>query len=112
MQPVVAAGIARDACCISRTYLGPGQPSWRPPGRAEPVGSHLQVTLLVHCRGGEVPMAMGPWDPMAASRGRLLASDAEREQVIDALKAAFAQGLLTSPGLASSQRRMFSHCAA
>ena len=43
-------------------------------------------------------MATGPWDPMAAaaaSRGRLLASDAEREQVIDALKAAFVQGLLT-----------------
>ena len=43
-------------------------------------------------------MAIGPWDPMAAaaaSRGRLLASDAEREQVIDALKTAFAQGLLT-----------------
>jgi Domain of unknown function (DUF1707) len=43
-------------------------------------------------------MAIGPWDPMAAaaaSRGRLLASDAEREQVIDALKAAFTAGLLT-----------------
>ena len=43
-------------------------------------------------------MATGPWDPMAAaaaSRGRLLASDAEREQVLDALKAAFARGLLT-----------------
>ena len=43
-------------------------------------------------------MATGPWDPMAAaaaSRGRLRASDAEREQVIDAIKAAFVQGLLT-----------------
>ena len=43
-------------------------------------------------------MATGPWDPMAAaaaSRGLLRASDAEREQVIDALKTAFAQGLIT-----------------
>ena len=43
-------------------------------------------------------MATGQWDPMAAaaaSRGLLRASDAEREQVIDALKTAFAQGLIT-----------------
>ncbi len=43
-------------------------------------------------------MAIGPWDPMgaaAASAGRLRASDAERDQVVDALQAAFAQGLLT-----------------
>ena len=43
-------------------------------------------------------MATGPWDPMAAvaaSRGLLRASDAEREQVIDALKTAFAQGLIS-----------------
>ena len=39
-------------------------------------------------------MATGPWDPMAA-RGPMRASDAEREQVIDALKAAFVHGLLT-----------------
>ena len=42
-------------------------------------------------------MATGPWDPMAAaaaSSGLLRASDAEREQVIDALKTAFAQGLI------------------
>jgi hypothetical protein len=40
----------------------------------------------------------GPWDPMtsgATGRGRLRASDADREQVIDALKAAFVQGSLT-----------------
>ncbi len=40
-------------------------------------GDHLRVTLLVHCPGWGVPMAIGPWDPMAAaaaSRGRLLAS--------------------------------------
>jgi Domain of unknown function (DUF1707) len=40
----------------------------------------------------------GPWDSMAAGaagRGRLRASDADREQVIDALKAAFVRGQLT-----------------
>jgi len=38
-----------------------------------------------------------PWDPTAAAaaRGRLRASDADREQVIDTLKAAFVQGRLT-----------------
>jgi hypothetical protein len=35
----------------------------------------------------------------APGRGRLRASDADREQVIDALKAAFAQGLLTKDEL-------------
>ena len=43
-------------------------------------------------------MAIGPWNPITADamgRGRLRASDAEREQVIDALKTAFVQGLLT-----------------
>ena len=38
------------------------------------------------------------WDPMAAGatgRGRLRASDADRERAIDALKAAFVQGRLT-----------------
>jgi len=40
----------------------------------------------------------GPWDPRAAGvtgRSRLRASDADRERVIDALKAAFVQGRLT-----------------
>jgi Domain of unknown function (DUF1707) len=40
----------------------------------------------------------GPWDQMAAGatgRGSLRASDADREQVIDALKAAFVQGQLS-----------------
>ena len=39
----------------------------------------------------------GPGDQMAASaggRGRLLASDSDRDQVIDALKATFMQGRL------------------
>jgi Domain of unknown function (DUF1707) len=44
----------------------------------------------------------GPWDPMAAGatgRGGLRASDADREQVIDALKAAFVQGRLSKDEL-------------
>ena len=47
-------------------------------------------------------MATGPWNPITADamgRGRLRASDAEREQVIDALKTAFVQGLLTKDEL-------------
>jgi hypothetical protein len=42
----------------------------------------------------------GPGDEMStAGRGRLRASHADREQVIDALKAAFVQGLLTKDEL-------------
>jgi hypothetical protein len=41
----------------------------------------------------------GPEDPSAAARGRLRASDADREQVIDTLKVAFAQGRLTKEEL-------------
>ncbi len=47
-------------------------------------------------------MVTGPWDPITADtmgRGRLRASDADREQVIDALKTAFVQGLLTKDEL-------------
>ncbi len=47
-------------------------------------------------------MTTGPWDPMAVGatgRGGLRASDADREQVIDALKAAFVQGRLSKDEL-------------
>ena len=44
-------------------------------------------------------MIAGPVDPMTAAGGRLRASDADREQVIDAIKAAFAQGRLTKDEL-------------
>jgi DUF1707 SHOCT-like domain len=37
----------------------------------------------------------GPGDPKAAAHGRLRASDADREQAIDTIKVAFAQGRLT-----------------
>ena len=40
-------------------------------------------------------MTTGQEDPRAAAHGRLRASDADREQVIDTLKVAFAQGRLT-----------------
>ena len=36
----------------------------------------------------------GPQDPAAAGRDRLRAGHADREQVIEALKAAFVQGML------------------
>lgn len=47
-------------------------------------------------------MAIGPWNPKAAGamgHGLLRASDADRERVIDALKDAFVQGLLTKDEL-------------
>ena len=46
-------------------------------------------------------MATGPWDPHAAALGRLRASDADRDRVVDALKAAYAQGLLTTDELSA-----------
>ena len=44
-------------------------------------------------------MTSGPEDPRAAAYSRLRASDADREQVIDTLKVAFAQGRLTKEEL-------------
>ena len=47
---------------------------------------------------GEVPVTAEPEDPMAvaaAGRGRLRASHADREHVIDTLKAAFVDGRVT-----------------
>jgi Domain of unknown function (DUF1707) len=42
----------------------------------------------------------GPWDPMrAVAPGRFLASDADRERVVDLLKTAFVHGLLTKDEL-------------
>lgn len=46
------------------------------------------------------PVTMGPPNPLgAARRGRLRASDADREHVIEMLKAAFVQGRLTKDEL-------------
>jgi hypothetical protein len=52
----------------------------------------------------------GPGDEMdasAAGRGRMRASDADREQVIEVLKDAFAQGRLTRRELDSRAGRTF-----
>jgi len=46
-------------------------------------------------------VATGPWDSHAAVIGRLRASDADRDRVVDALKAAYVQGLLTTDELAA-----------
>jgi hypothetical protein len=46
----------------------------------------------------EAPVTAGSWDPITArapGRGHLRASDADRERVVDTLKAAFVQGRLT-----------------
>ena len=56
------------------------------------------VTLLIGCAAREALVTAGPGEHGAAgamSRGRLRASDADREKVIDTLKAAFVQGWLT-----------------
>jgi DUF1707 SHOCT-like domain len=47
----------------------------------------------------------GPVDPVAADRGRLRASDADRERVIETLKVAFTQGRLTRDELDSRAGR-------
>jgi DUF1707 SHOCT-like domain len=61
----------------------------------------VNLAMLLACRRG-VPVAAGPgnWGPAeAAGRGYLRASDADREHVIDVLKAAFVQGRLTKAEL-------------
>ena len=65
-------------------------------------------------------MATGPWDPTRAGtsgRNRFLASDADRERVIDVLKTAFVQGVLTKDELAvrtghALKARTYGHLAA
>jgi hypothetical protein len=62
----------------------------------------------------------GPWDPMRAGtpgRDRFLASDADRERTIDALKTAFVEGVLTKDELAvrtghALSARTYGHIAA
>lgn len=47
-------------------------------------------------------MAIGPWDPQAAAAsGHMRASDADRDRVVDALKAAYIYGSFTSEELAA-----------
>jgi hypothetical protein len=59
---------------------------------------HYGATALRFPCIGEAPVTAKPGDEMAAAaagRGRLRASHADREHVLDVLKAAFVQGLLT-----------------
>jgi uncharacterized protein DUF1707 len=46
-------------------------------------------------------VATGPWEPVAASHGRMRASDADRERAVAALRHAYVQGLLTPEELAA-----------
>jgi uncharacterized protein DUF1707 len=46
-------------------------------------------------------VATGPWDPHATAASWLRASDADRDRVVDALKAAYVRGLLTTDELAA-----------
>ena len=53
-------------------------------------------------------MVTGPWDPARAGRpgpGRFLASDADRDAVVDVLKTAFVHGLLTKDELGTRTGR-------
>jgi hypothetical protein len=55
----------------------------------------------------EAPVTIGPVDPVAAARGRLRASDADRERVIETLKVAFTQDRLTRDELDLRAGRAF-----
>src|SRR5215469_13687061 len=74
-----------------------------------PVGAALSFTS--DCAGrGEAAMATGPGRGQAlgaAGFGHLRASHADREQVIEALKAAFVQGRLTKDELEARAGRAF-----
>ena len=59
-----------------------------------------RVTLSLRCARGEVPVTAGPGDQMAGvGCGHLRASHADREYVVNTLKAAFVQGRLTKDEL-------------
>jgi hypothetical protein len=62
-------------------------------------------------------VARGPSDPGTPGLSRFLAADADRERVIDALKTAFVQGMLTKDELAvrtgrALEARTYGHLAA
>jgi hypothetical protein len=58
-------------------------------------------------RAGEVPVMTGPEKGAAAGRGHLRAGDADRERVIEVLKAAFVQGRLDHDELDSRVGQVF-----
>jgi hypothetical protein len=61
-------------------------------------GGAAALRLPASC-GWEVPVITGPEEGAAAGRGQLRAAHADREHVIDVLKAAFVQGWLTKDEL-------------
>ena len=69
--------------------VAPPNPRWPPGGHG--------VTLLMHPERERHRMITGPGDEMAAAGpGDIRASHADRERVIDTVKAAFARGQLTA----------------
>jgi hypothetical protein len=77
--------IARDLCLM--------QKDGRVRDRGWPAQSS-RATLWLHRAVGEVPVITGQKEGAPAGHGRLRASHADREQVIDALKTSFADGRL------------------
>jgi hypothetical protein len=61
-------------------------------------GERLRYALLASC-GGKALVMTGPQDRAAAGDDQLRAGHADREQVVEALKAAFVQGRLTKAEL-------------
>jgi Domain of unknown function (DUF1707) len=72
-----------------------------PASRRIPAGlpGNGRATLCVHRAAGGVFVTTGPEEAAAAGRGHLRASHADREHVIDLLKAAFVAGRLTKDEL-------------
>ena len=87
-----------NAACITRAARRTRARSVLLPPRGQP---GYPLTSCPISGSGEVPVAIGPWDPHAAAIGRMRASDADRDRVIGALGAAYEQGLLTADELAA-----------
>jgi Domain of unknown function (DUF1707) len=87
-----------EGCPPDRGVTG-GSPS----GEILPVGKPSRYAYRIGGRR-EVPVTTGPQDP-AASRDRLRAGHADREQAIEALKTAFVDGRLTKNELAARAGR-------
>src|SRR6185437_1230894 len=80
---------AHAACGVPPGLRLATAPGWPPGGHG--------VTLLMHPERERHRMITGPGDEMAAAGpGDIRASHADRERVIDTVKAAFARGELTA----------------
>jgi Domain of unknown function (DUF1707)/ABC transporter substrate-binding protein PnrA-like len=73
-----------DGCLSAAQYCKPGLSPYGADG----------ATLVIHHPAGRYPMAVGPGEDRADG-SHLRASDTDREQVIEVLKAAFVQGRVT-----------------